>query len=47
MWSEFAAGGFVCLYIGIVWLWEEGINCGVIVQQVAYCVCIWALCGFG
>jgi len=46
MWSECAAGGFVCLYIGIVWLCVEGIKCGVRVQQVALCcVCISALCG--
>ena len=45
MCSECAAGGIVCLYIGIVWLREEGINCGVSVQQVALCVCISSLCG--
>jgi len=47
MWSECAAGCFVCLYIGIVWLWVEGIKFGVRVQQVALCVCISTLCGFG
>jgi len=47
MWSEFAADGFVCLYIGIVWLCVEGIKCGVSVQPVAFCVFISALCGFG
>jgi len=47
MWSECAAGGFVCLYIGIVRLWVEGIKCGVSVKQVALCVCISALCGCG
>ena len=45
--NECAAGGFVCLYIVIVWLWVGGIKCGVSVQQVALCVCISALCGFG
>ena len=45
MWSEYTAGCFVCLYIGIVLLWVEGIKCGVSVQQVALCVCISALCG--
>jgi len=45
MWSEFATGGFVCLYIGIVWLCVEGFKCGVSVQQVVLCVCISALCG--
>jgi len=44
MWSECAAGGFVCLYIGIVWLLVEGIKCGVRVQQVALCVCVSAFC---
>ena len=34
----------MCLYIGIVWLWVEGIKFGEIVQQVALCVCISALC---
>jgi len=47
MWSERAAGGFVCLYIGIVWLWVERIKFGVSVQQVALYVCISALCAFG
>jgi len=47
MWSECAAGGFLCLYIGIVWLWVKGIKCGVSVQQVALCVCISAFCGCG
>ena len=37
MWSECAAGGFVCFYIGIVWLWVEEIKCGVSVQQVDLC----------
>jgi len=45
MWSEFAAGGFVCLYIGIVWLWVEGIKCGVSVQQLAMYDCISELLG--
>jgi len=45
MWSESATVGFVCLYIGFVWLWVEGIKCGVSVQQEALCVCISALCG--
>ena len=45
MCSECAAGGFVCLCIGIVWLWVEGIKCGVSEQQVALCVCVSALCG--
>jgi len=45
MWSECAAGGFVCFYIGIVWLCLVGIKCGVSVQQVALCVCVSALCG--
>ena len=45
MWSECAAGGFVCLYIGIVCLWVEGNKCGVNVQQVALFVFISALCG--
>ena len=41
MWCVFTAGGFVCLYIGIVWLWVEGIKCGVSAQQVAvWCVCV-------
>jgi len=44
VWSECAAGGFVGLYIGIVWLWVEGIKCGVSVQQMDLCVCISALC---
>ena len=47
MWSECAAGGFVCFYIGIVWWWVEGLKCGVSVQQVALCVCISALLGCG
>jgi len=47
MWSECAAGGFVCFYIDIVWLWVEGIKSRVSVQQVALCVCISALCGCG
>jgi len=46
MWSECAADGFVCLYIGIVWWWVEGIICEVSVQQVALCICVSALCGF-
>ena len=45
MWSECAAGGFVCLYIGIVWLRVEGIKCGVNVQEAALFVFISALCG--
>ena len=45
MWSECESGGFVCLYIGIVCLWVEGIKCVVSVQQVALCVCISALFG--
>ena len=45
MWSECAAGGFVSLCIGIVWLWVEGIKCGVSVQQVDLYVCVSALCG--
>jgi len=44
MWSECAAGGFVSLYIGIVWLWLEVIKCVVIVHQVALCDCLSALC---
>ena len=28
MWSKCAAGCFVCLCIGIVCLWVEGIKCG-------------------
>ena len=47
MWSECETGGFVCMYIGIVWLGEEGIKCGGSVQQVALRVCISALCGCG
>jgi len=47
MWSECAAGGFVFLYIGIVWLWVEGIKFGVSVQQVVLCFCILALCVCG
>jgi len=47
MWSDCAAGGFGCLYIGIVWLWVEGIKYGVSVHQVALCVFISALCGCG
>jgi len=47
MWSECAAGCFVCLCIGIVWLWVEGIKFGVSVQHLALCVCISALCGCG
>jgi len=35
MWSKCASGGFVCLYIGIVWFSVEGIKCGVSVQLVA------------
>ena len=46
MWSECAAGGFVCFYIGIASLWVEGINVE-FVFQVALCVCISALCGCG
>jgi len=45
MWSVCAAGGFVCLYIGIVWLWVVGIKCGVSVQHVALCDCISLFCG--
>jgi len=41
MCSECAAGGFVCLCIGIVWLWVEGIKCGSSVKQVVlWCVCV-------
>jgi len=47
MWSECEAGGFVCLYIGIVWLWVEEIKCGVSVLHVALCVCILAFCRGG
>ena len=47
MWSECAACGFVCLYIGIVWLWVEGLKYGESVQQVALCFFISALCGCG
>jgi len=47
MWSECAAGGFVCLYIDIVWFWVEGIKSGVGVQQVALCVCVSAFYGCG
>jgi len=35
----------VCFYIGIVWLWVEGIKGGVSVHQLALCVCVSALCG--
>ena len=44
MWSECAAGGFVFLYIGIVWLRVKGIKYGVSVHQLALCVCVSALC---
>ena len=44
MWSECAAGGFGCFYIGIVWVWVEGIKCGVSVQQVALCLCVSPFC---
>jgi len=45
MWSECATGGFVFLYIGIVWLRVKGIKYGVSVQQLAFFVCVSALCG--
>ena len=48
VWSVFGRVSVValwCLYIDIVWLWVEGIKCGVNEQQVALCVCVSALCG--
>jgi hypothetical protein len=43
VWGRWLWGGVVCLCVcvGIVWLWVEGIECGVSVQQVAlWCVCV-------
>jgi len=46
VWTECSLGGFVCFYIGILWLGVEGIKCGVSVQLVALFVFKSALCVF-